>query len=779
MSLFVKAYILLNLIDIKTVFSKNEDFLDLINYSPLNEDDSLFPLTHRSALYDLRLAYQLQKLELENLWYNYKHDYYYVAAMLAPGRLSYCQNDMTKICTNIKNMNERVQGICTSKTICNHAYNEIMTKIKKTAQELSDEKISEHDKCNKLQMRCFLFERHGMQYLNEKCKKLKESCYNKVRMEVARTLLYDILRGTSGDSGSCIGRLKNVCQLLSQQSPELLTLCMDYTKVCNEFISYSQEECKHFGTQFLSKQEIMTEENCIKWLKICYYVIPDCQNLHSLCRSFRIECSEKGFFYNSKEHNFDLFKNPSTDLDETDIQHTYEKLHDLGIHVTGLEKYSELQVANFLVQEYLVQEYYPGYLQCKKIFDQKCSSIQYLEPIKQMCTSKDSRNLYNVCHDMYAGTRNYCYSLQSKLKQGIWFWWYPDRPLSKEECKEYLLVCYFMHKAITYWLSYDLCKDIRLVCYQAGLERAANMALMKKLNRKLTLENNPESSNNQKNCEKVLIQECKHFMYHSYYILYSCLHPKEACKNLTTFVNSNSKDLEKNLKDTLMDPDYDKCKKYKKECHKLEFYFQSTKKLCGELNTACKNIDEAILLGVNILKKGSDLYNESSCLKHLAEHCRQNSSYSHTVCRDKIKTCNHILKRVSAYCTQLSRYLSHYEVSNNHITHISYSRCASFKYHCKLLKSSCPGSLNNICAEVEKKCNNTSTQTNELNNLIKAFGEGISTHEKCKKKLHKICENSTTKQKMNISCTNINNTCKHLIDHLGKICHGLALKIFK
>ncbi|KTW26486.1 uncharacterized protein T551_03403 [Pneumocystis jirovecii RU7] len=778
MLLFAKACILLNLIGIKTVFSKNEEFLDLIDYSPLHEDDSLFPLTHRSSLYHVRLTYQLQKLELENLWYNYKHDYYYIAAMLAPGQLPYCQNDINKICTNINNMNERVQRICTSKTICNHAYNEIMTGIKKTAQELSDKKISEHDKCNKLQMRCFLFEHHGMWYLNEKCKELKEHCYNRVRMETARTLLYDILRGTSNDSKSCLARLKNICQLLNQQSPELFTLCIDCTSVCNEFISYSQEECKKFGIQFLSKHKTITQENCVKWLGICYYAIPDCQSLHSLCRLFRMECSEKGFFYNLNNHNSDLFKNPSTDLDETGVQHIYEKLRDLGIHVTGLEKYSELHVTNFLVQEYLTQEYYPGYPQCKKIFDQKCSSIQYLKLIKDICT-KNSRNTYSACYNIYPGTKDYCYSLKIEFKSNIWFWSYPDRPLSKEKCKEYLLVCYFMHKAITYWLSYDFCKDIRLVCYQAGLESAANMALIKKLNGKLALENDAESSSNQNKCEKALLKECNQFMYHSYHVLYRCLHPKETCKNLTVFVDKENKNLNMALIDAVAVPDYDKCKKYKKECHKLGFYFQSTKNLCEKLNTTCKNIDKMILLGIEILKKGLNFYNQSICFKHLTDHCTQNSSYSHTICHDKTKTCNHILKHVSAYCTQLSRYLSHYKVFNNHITHISHSRCVSFKYHCKLLKGSCPGSLNNICTEIEEKCNSTSTQTNELNNLIKDFGEEISSYDKCYKKLTQKCKNFTMEKTMNISCANVNNTCNHLVNHLREICDHLALKFFK
>ncbi|KAG5518223.1 hypothetical protein PMAC_003019 [Pneumocystis sp. 'macacae'] len=689
--------------------------------------------------------------------------------MLTSSQLYDCQGSLSRICANIKDMNTKVQNICLSKTVCNFAFNQIMTRIKKTAEELSDEKITEHNRCNMLQMRCHFLEHHGMWYLNEKCKKLKEHCYNRVRKEVAKVIVYDLLRGTSGILDVCIQKLQHACHSLSRRSPELLTLCIDPTSVCKEFALYSKKECETYGVQFLLVKEQITKKNCIEWLEICYYTISDCQFLHSLCRLFQLDCAEKGFFYNPRGHNFDLFKIPHTDMDENGVHYAYEKLRDLGIDVTQVTGN-----LNLLVPTFLTGNSYIGYSECKRMLDKKCSSMKYLELVKNTCTSMKLRNIYNACFDIYAQTRDYSYSLKNKLTQGIGFWWYPYLPLSKKECEEYLITCYFMTKTISYWLGYNICKDIRLVCYQADLERAADMALMKKLNKKLKLKNNSALNENQNECKKILLEECKNFMYYSYHVLYKCLHPDQTCKNLTTLIHENSRKLETGLRDAIVDLDYEKCKEYNEECRKLGSYFNSTIELCKQLHTNCENINRMAELGVKALQKGSSLRNESVCLTYIGEYCIRNSTAYE--CIDKKKTCKYILKSVSAYCTRLLRYLSYSEFHNS-LRYIGYSRCFNFNYYCKLLKGSCH-SLNDKCFKLQKACNNISTQINKFNDLVKTYGDEISGYDKCYRKLTQECRNPK-KQKNATLCVNINTTCKDLVIYLEKICDKLALRIFK
>ncbi|KTW31922.1 uncharacterized protein T551_01183 [Pneumocystis jirovecii RU7] len=86
-------------------------------------------------------------------------------------------------------------------------------------------------------------------------------------------------------------------------------------------------------------------------------------------------------------------------------------------------------------------------------------------------------------------------------------------------------------------------------------------------------------------------------------------------------------------------------------------------------------------------------------------------------------------------------------------------------------------SLNYICLQAEKKCDNISIQKDIFNTLVSTLSEELYTFNKHKKSLTKNCENYT-RVISNKVCSSINNVYKKLKQYLRKICE-FSLTLFK
>ncbi|KTW31106.1 uncharacterized protein T551_01658 [Pneumocystis jirovecii RU7] len=799
MQLFLGTCIFLVFISIKRVFSEDDDLVN--DYSPLYEDDPLLSSILRSDEYHVQLYEQLKWIEHENLRQNYIDDYYYLAIILDNyyylaiildnyndlvtildnnDLYRYCEAKLKETCISIEDVNKRFQKICKNpEASCKGAYSKIVNKAKEIAISFSDKETNERDQCNKLQVKCFFLELHGSWHIGAKCATLKEYCYNKVRMGVAEIIVYDFLRGTSNNLDTCIRKLQNECQLVNQRSPELFDLCVNVDTVCSKFILKSKEECQNSQALFSLNQ--ISEKECKTLLAKCYSILSDCPALRPKCRSLKIDCAEKGFFYDiSENYNFALLENPFTHMNRNGAEYAYGKLYNSGIYVAKIQNLSDLLIADFLINNTKAVD-----RDCKKVLDEKCSSINYLNYIKPMCNAS-SNSEYKICKSIYYKTRDYCYSLLEKFKESNQFLKYSDRPLSKTECEEYLSICYFIDKYFNYWNSgfwkkYDTCKYVRIVCYQEDLDAATNMILIKKLSGRFKLKRNFQGimalHRTMSDCKNALLEECGNFMYHSYHILYKCLHPEETCKNLTNLLDKNCERLEKNLKAAIPNPEYTTCRQLKEECNELGPYSEYTLILCKIFKKMCENVDKLMEFKLSALKeKNSVLKNNVTCLNYLNNYCSENIS-SH-ICTNKNESCTQMLDQIPMHCEQLSFYLSYYKSSNGQINHINYGRCSQFLNYCEMLKETCPN-LTSICSQVEQSCNKVSTRKKNVIALIKVVGEEISNHSKCKKKLHEVCNNTILEKTMNELCTDINDTCKILKLHLEEICDQLTLKIFK
>ncbi|KAG5513454.1 hypothetical protein PMAC_000885 [Pneumocystis sp. 'macacae'] len=636
--------------------------------------------------------------------------------------------------------------------------------------------MNESNRCILLQERC-LFLKHYDLDLSSKCTQLREYCYNKVRIGVAEAIVYDFLKGASSSINDCLEKLKKECSLFSQRSPELFYLCVNTEDVCNKFVSIYKKSCEDFQLQFLSKQMEITNGNCMHWLKKCTRAILDCPQLYHKCRSFRTNCAEKGIFYDILiDLDIDLFEKPLTDKYKNTVQYGYEKLSELGIYVTEVLTLSDIVLADILIQRTNVGTDY-----CEETLNKKCSLVSHLTLYKSLCNKKLNNNKYDVCKNIYNKNKQY-YEVYFKYFLNFSFLSASKHSFSKEECAKYLPLCHLVNKYIDYFIGPNVCKTVRLSCYQVDLESASEMVLMKTLNGMFqlieeyngTLWRGPSESY----CRVYLFVICKKIMYHNYYILFKCLHPEETCKRLVTYLDIRCKELENNLKKINGNITYS-CEKQRKECNELKSCFKSTIKLCKQFETHCNNMDTLMHLKSTIILKNEKhiFQNNQTCLNHLSTYCLQNKNSTNYACANKTNACKYMLNSVLKDCEQLSQHLIAHKNNLGQVSYINHKRCYYFSYHCNMLTLICSNSLHDLCSKVLETCANMLKRNKELNALAKILGEEISDIDKCEKKIKGKCRNSTIDQEKELLCNNYSIKCKHLIPYLEKICDELILKL--
>ncbi|KTW25435.1 uncharacterized protein T551_03754, partial [Pneumocystis jirovecii RU7] len=445
---------------------------DLVQtFSPLHDEDPLLSYEVTNEEYHHQLNKRLHNLELKELK-NSKEYLYYLATFLTFSDFNNnCTAKLKEVCNDdIEMLNSDIHHICNEpQLVCTSLNTQISNAIKKTKDDLNKETNYHH--CSRLQTECFFLEQYGSGDLSANCNKLKENCYNKARMEVAEGIMHRFLKGTHDKT--CLEKLKEKCLLFSHQSPELFSLCISGSNVCKKFISETKTNCQNFQTQFLSKHKEITRENCIVWLKKCYYNVLNCQNIYHMCRLFQTSCAEKGFFSNfDSNYNLNLLESPFIDVDEDTIQYSHKKLSQLGIYVDKMPSLPNEVIASILIQDVSKQ-----ISKCKKELNEKCPLVEYLDVFKDICSK--TKNKDNICKGIYDKTKQHLEPYSKEFSGNNLS--ISQKSFSKEKCIEYLPLCYFFNEYFGVWVQSDLCKTIRLACYQADLEMEADMILIRKL----------------------------------------------------------------------------------------------------------------------------------------------------------------------------------------------------------------------------------------------------------------------------------------------------------
>ncbi|KTW32512.1 uncharacterized protein T551_00602 [Pneumocystis jirovecii RU7] len=783
-------FILSFFLNIIFVFSENS-ILDLTSKYPLYESDPLLIHSQRSNFYHERLRSALSLLEFENLFSNYQDDDYYLAVLLSPNDLYYyyhCYSSLEKQCKILKDINNKLSSICKNiKSSCDRGYKNLQSKSKKQLKDLSDKNINIKDRCTKLQTRCFILEAHDS-YLNSKCSELREQCYKDTRMNIAKTIIWDLLRGTLNKFNVCMERLKSECYTISKESHELMHLCLEAVNTCFFFMDMNKRECKRYQTEFNPLTNIITSENCEKWLKVCYFSIQDCNDIYPLCSEFQLDCAKQGFLFDFRKSSaHDLFKQTHSPPEEKGIKYAYDSLMKMGIQVPKMDPVSfitlkgfsrDLDLADFLVNDTRADEKI-----CTTVLNRKCKWITYLDYIKPLCSSFHQLGYHTVCHNIYYRTKTLCNIFIGKM-EAYRFWSYPDRPLPKNECRNFLSLCYFIDKYFTYWLGYNICKDVRLVCYQADMEESITIDLIAKLDEKFQVN---DLKNSLTSCKKALLAHCSNYMYHNYYALHKCFHPEETCKNITKYIDEQRKTLETQITQNKEVLTLDLCIELKKKCDTLRAYHSGAMHSCSILNEKCSELPNLLQHENKILKKNdSYLENKDKCVDYLTQYCSEENLATTSICAKKEETCRQMIQHVSQHCTRFLRYLSYYGFSGLSYYGLSgtiedpikHNHCSYLLDNCNMLEKNCYGSLGNICAEVRAKCTNLLNKKKELDNLYTEIKDEQFNHTKCMQKLKMKC-NDNQEQKTFTLCNNISNACKELEEKVTTGCRELMLKILE
>ncbi|KAG5518393.1 hypothetical protein PMAC_003190 [Pneumocystis sp. 'macacae'] len=746
---------------IKRVFSGDEDFLDLIRvYSPFHDQHPLFLFEFRNREYDAKLFEKTIYLGLRESKLNiYRNYLYYIITLLTRNEFyADCENNMKKICNDIslKEINDDMSYLCENiQSRCTYTHGRINKEIQKTHKSFSDEK-DENKRCLYLQKQCYFLEHYDQTILLE-CNKLREQCYNKVRMGAAEVILHKYLQGSLSDINICIRKLKIECDLLSKHSPELLDLCINGQSTCKKFVDEFKEECQNFQVRF-SKYKVVSQTICSYWLKECYAIVPDCPFLYNSCRSFQYNCAEKGFFYDVL-HDLNLFKNPFESPDIDTFEYSHHKLNSYGIFFNKITDFSETILTNILVQKKDAETTY-----CKEVLSKKCPSLGYLDLFRRIC-SKSKK--YYSCDSIYNANSQYFTSFGRKLT---------SNSFSKKECQEYLPLCYFLSNYFDYWVQNGICENIKLNCYRHDIEESIDIILLEGLNGKFTfaiklgeLAHTPTEND----CQTSLYSLCEKIMYQNHYILYKCLHPKETCKKLVKLLEKKCRELDNILGNTQGDFTPNHCEEQEK-CNNLKSCSRYTLGLCRNLKIYCEYLDERKKLKLAMLTNQTSLQTEAICVNRFRKYCLQNNTgYA---CTDIQYTCGHMHNETQNDCKRLLGFLISYKNRYNTLTYISYNHCSYFRNQCVLYKGSC-SFLTAHCLEIQKICDNLLKQIKDLNVLAKTLGEGISTVDRCDVKKKQECITHIGQEKT-ILC-NYFLKCEFLVQYLKKACDMLVLKGLK
>ncbi|KAG5518823.1 hypothetical protein PMAC_002353 [Pneumocystis sp. 'macacae'] len=739
-------------------------------FSPFHDQHPLFLHTLISDEYKNELGEEVVKLGFGNKNIN-NRVFYLVSLVGLEENNNNCKQKLERICSNanVKTLDHEIQNICTHiSTICSNSKSEVSKKIQEVIQSLSSKTDLNHQ-CRMLQMECYFLEKYNSE-LSSKCTTLKERCYIQLCKGLAKKILYNLLKKTLSTTTYCLKELKSECLSLSQKSPELLDLCINSDHICGEFVSESNRKCQVFQKQLLlQKEKEITEDNCKIWLKKCYFTFFGCQSIYAVCRSFQADCAEKGFFYDIlSDFDLSLFENPFAVPKQNVVESGYSKLDNLGIYVGEVSKFNDMVFTSFLIQNGNTETE-----NCEKELNKKCALVDYLNIFKLICTKKSNNGKHDTCIEINDKGESHFQSYFKNFTNNKSLSTFKNS-FSKEECAKYLSLCYFITSYIDHWDKSDICKEIRVFCCQTGLETVAKINLIKEMNGQFTFVEKSDKSLDrtatEDSCQLYLFLACKKHMHHNYHIFTSCLHLKETCEDLISFLEEKCKEMNGYLKKINKKFTRHSCGKTREECNNLKSCDKSTLGLCWELETYCRKMDKLNKLKLEMLNNQSlSLQSISVCVGYLQTYCSENNAaYG---CTKVQNTCLDIFEELQNDCDQFFELLGNYLNTLYDVSYAALSRCFYFENYC-LLYSSCPSS--NLCEKIAEICNTAVDRHRNLLALARTLGGEIPTVELCEKKLEKCKESENQEKKLLCSKTN---ECNSLVPYLKKVCDEFILKI--
>ncbi|KTW25432.1 hypothetical protein T552_03748, partial [Pneumocystis carinii B80] len=247
-----------------------------------------------------------------------------------------CKEELKKYCEELKkidggsDVNDKVKGLCGGDDKkrdekCTGLKAKVEAEIDNFDAELQDElgKLKDED-CKKYEEKCILLEETDYDDIKNDCVKLREGCYELKRKKVGEELLLRAL-GKDVKNGECEKKMKDVCPVLSRESDELMSFCLDPTKTCQALKKKSEEVCKLLEKELDKK----SSEKCHERLEKCHFYGEACTQ--TKCDEDKKQCEGKGFTYKAPESDFSPVKPRASLLRSIGLDDVYKNAEKDGI----------------------------------------------------------------------------------------------------------------------------------------------------------------------------------------------------------------------------------------------------------------------------------------------------------------------------------------------------------------------------------------------------------------------------------------------------------------
>ncbi|KTW25560.1 hypothetical protein T552_03420 [Pneumocystis carinii B80] len=723
-----------------------------------------------------------------------------------------CKQELEKYCKELEEIDKdlgkvdkKVKEIC-DKTKrdekCKNLKDEVEQELDAFDIDLQDEKV-----CEKYEEKCILLEETDYDDIKSDCVNLREKCYKLKREKVAEELLLRALGGDAKEEAKCKGKMNTVCPVLSRESDELMSFCLDPTGTCGDLKTKLGEVCKPLETELNEK----SSEKCHERLEKCHFYKEACTE--TKCDEDMKQCKEKGFTYKAPESDFSPVKPKASLLRSIGFDDVYKRAEKEGIIIgkSGVDL-PRKSGTKFLQDLLLVlsrdgNEKEPD-KKCKKALE-KCDASKYLNTeLKKLCEDQKKDDKCKELLDVNVKER--CTNLKLKLylkglstgyekaDSDLLLWGQLPTFFIKGECAELESECFYLENACKDNNIDKACQNARAACYKKGQDRMLNKFFQKELRGKLGLVrfySDPEE------CKKSVVGNCTKLKGDKRYFS-KCLYPKELCYAVSNDIFLQSKELSLLLDDQRDFPFEKDCLELGEKCDQLSSDSLLNLEKCITLKRRCEyfRVSEGFRK-VFLEKKDDSLMTQGNCTKALHGKChqlyrRRKNSFS-VSCALPEETCSYMVFHTSQDCKYLKENIKNGEIvgkiekANGNEATLE-ELCTTWGRHCHQLVENCPDQLkkengngnNHNCEALDEKCRDTFEKLKAKDELTHLLKGSLSKDDDCKKKLGESCtelEKNEAFKTLYSKCDDkiAEELCKKLVKKVKERCPTLKTDLNK
>ncbi|KTW25450.1 hypothetical protein T552_03751, partial [Pneumocystis carinii B80] len=727
----------------------------------------------------------------------------------------YCE-ELKKADENLEKVDEKVKELC-DEAKRDEKCKDLKAKVEKVLKTFEEEletalvEIKDEEECKKHEEKCILLEETGYNNIKSDCVDLREGCYELKRKKVAEELLLRALGKEAKEKAKCQAEMKKVCPVLSRESNELMSFCLDSDKTCETLETKFKDVCEPLK-KTLEANELA--EKCYERLEKCHFYGEACDG--AKCKDDKTKCEGKGFTYKALESDFSPVKPKASLLRSIGLDDVYKRAEKEGIIIgkVGVDvprRFGEdfLQDLLLLLSENVNEKDDAG-KKCTELLG-KCNDFKHLDhDLEKLC--KDEKNKQEKCKELLdVNVKERCTHLKLNLylkdlstkyekaeESKLLFWRDLPTLFTKGECAELESECFYLKKACKDKEIDEACQNARAACYKKGQYRVMNTLFREGLGENLGsiryYNSDPEG------CKKSVVEKCTKLKDKKY--LPQCLYPKELCYLLSDDIFLQSKELGVLLDDQRDFPFEKDCLELKEKCDELKNHTYLNSEKCITLKRRCEYFRVSERFRKVFLEREDDaLYDEQNCTKALHEKCntlyRKRRNPFGFSCALPEETCKYMVHHTSQDCRYLKVNIKNEEIleqigeanKNKNETTLE-ELCTTWGRHCHQLVKNCPDQLvkeeekDNNCLKLEEECSETFKKLKSKDELTHLLKGSLSEEKKCKEALGERCaelkKNETFKILLDKCEANaLGNVCEKLVDKLQKKCPTLKADLDK